>query len=76
MISVRRGPFRDVFLLFSGLLVGAGIVLYYPDTTSIGSEASITVRHVKAVGVAITIQRFNVSLLQSFFQRDYVTNTQ
>lgn len=38
MISVRRGPFRDVFLLFSGLLVGAGIVLYYPDT--IGSDVS------------------------------------
>ena len=53
MISVRRCPFRDVFLLFSGLLVGAGIVLYYPDTTSIRSEASITVRHVKAVGVEL-----------------------
>ena len=38
MKSLRRGPFRDVFLLFAGLLVGAGIVLYYPDT--IGSDAS------------------------------------
>ena len=50
MISVRRGPFRDVFLLFSGLLFGAGIVLYFPDT-SIKGEGTITVRHVKAVGV-------------------------
>ena len=38
MIGVRRGPFRDAFLLFSGLLVGAGIVLYYPDT--VGSDVS------------------------------------
>ena len=59
MISVRRGPFRDVFLLFSGLLVGAGIVLYFPDT-SIKSEASITVRHVKAVGVGHGYNAFSV----------------
>ena len=39
VITSRRGPFRDVFLLFSGLLVGAGIVLYYPDT--IGGDVPV-----------------------------------
>jgi len=43
MISVRRGPFRDAFLLFSGLLVGAGIVLYYPDNA--GPTSSVDPSH-------------------------------
>ncbi|XP_065883291.1 chondroitin sulfate synthase 1-like isoform X3 [Dysidea avara] len=47
MISVRRGPLRDAFLLFSGLLVGAGIVLYYPDNAGTATNVDpLVISHV------------------------------
>lgn len=52
MISVRRGPLRDAFLLFSGLLVGAGIVLYYPDNAGPPSNVGpVFVSHAVAKSV-------------------------
>lgn len=50
MISVRRGPFRDAFLLFTGLLVGGGIVLYFPDSSDGPGPLTASIQ-IEALGV-------------------------
>lgn len=65
MIGVRRGPFRDVFFLFSGLLVGAGIVLYYPDTVETNvSVHSVPVKLKPSDGVAVELETLQVNRLE------------
>ena len=61
VITSRRGPFRDVFLLFSGLLVGAGIVLYYPDTIG-GDVPTGPVQNKAFARMALEPRRFDIKL--------------
>jgi len=59
MTGLRRGLFRDAFLLFSGLLVGAGIVLYYPDTIESSEPSAVvpqTVPRVKLFSDGLEVQ--------------------